>query len=171
MTNRVTPGDNTLNCLPCHGISKRSAPHIRAVNAMEAKMTTILKTFALVAVMATPTFAQTPLNQERHINDSLIAGQVGDTIRKTCPSISAKMFTVLAALNDLEDYARDKGYTEAEVKAFLKDKTEKARIKAAAKAYLAKAGAVEGDAESYCVAGRAEIEKGTLAGSLLRSWK
>lgn len=134
-------------------------------------MTTFLKTFALVAVMATPGFAQTPLNQEAHINESLVAGQVGDTIRKTCPSISAKMFTVLSKLNELEDYARDKGYTEAEVKAFLKDKTEKTRIKALAKDYLTAAGAVEGDAESYCAAGRAEIEKGTLAGSLLRSWK
>jgi predicted transcriptional regulator len=78
---------------------------------------------------------------------------------------------LLSKLNDLEDYARDKGYTEADVKAFLKDKTEKTRIKASAKTYLANAGAVDGDAESYCTVGRAEIEKGTLAGSLLRSWK
>ena len=135
-------------------------------------MTSMIKSLTLVAVMAaTPALAQVPLNQESHINEALVAGQVGDTIRKTCPSISAKMFTVLAALNDLEDYARDKGYTEAEVKAFLKDKTEKARIKALAKAYLTKAGAVDGDAESFCTAGRAEIAKGTLAGSLLRSWK
>ena len=81
------------------------------------------------------------------------------------------MFVVLGELNALEDYARDQGYTEAEVKAFLKDKTEKARIKAAAATYLKKAGAVDGDAETYCVVGRAEIAKGTLAGSLLRSWK
>ncbi len=134
-------------------------------------MTTMFKTFALVAALATPSFAQTPLNQEPHINASLVAGQVGDTIRKTCPSISAKMFTVLSKLNDLEDYARDKGYTEAEVKAFLKNSSEKARIKALAKDYLQAAGAVEGDTESYCTVGRAEIEKGTLAGSLLRSWK
>lgn len=134
-------------------------------------MTTFIRSFVLVALLATPGFAQTPLNQEAHINDSLIAAQVADTIRKTCPSISAKMFTVLSKLNDLEDYARDKGYTEADVKAFLKDKTEKTRIKASAKTYLANAGAVDGDAESYCTVGRAEIEKGTLAGSLLRSWK
>jgi Family of unknown function (DUF5333) len=143
---------------------------------MEAKMTTlnmttILKTFALVAAMAAPAYAQTPLNQEAHINASLVAGQVGDTIRKTCPSISARMFVVLGKLNALEDYARDKGYTEAEVKAFLKDGTEKARIKALAKDYLKTAGAVEGDAESYCKVGRDEIAKGTLAGSLLRSYE
>ena len=57
------------------------------------------------------------------------------------------------------------------VKAFLKDPVEKKRINDLAAAYLKKAGAVEGDAESYCVAGKAEIAKGTLAGSLLKSWK
>lgn len=134
-------------------------------------MSNLYLTAALITVIALPAAAQTPLNQEARINSTLIAGQVGDTIRKTCPSISARMFVVLGELNALEDYARDQGYTEADVKAFLKDKTEKARIKTAANAYLKKAGAVEGDVETYCVVGRAEIEKGTLAGSLLRSWK
>lgn len=134
-------------------------------------MSNLYLTAALITVIGLPAAAQTPLNQEARINSTLIAGQVGDTIRKTCPSISARMFVVLGELNALEDYARDQGYTEADVKAFLKDKIEKVRIKTAANAYLKKAGAVEGDVETYCVVGRAEIEKGTLAGSLLRSWK
>ncbi|MBP9950693.1 MAG: DUF5333 domain-containing protein [Cypionkella sp.] len=131
-----------------------------------------LKFLTLIAMLAaTPALALEPLNTEKHINDSLVAGRVGDVIRSTCPSISAKMFVVLQKLNDLESYARDKGYKEADVKAFLKDKTEKARIKGLAAAYLKAAGAVEGDAESYCKVGRDEIAKGTLAGTLLRSWK
>ena len=135
-------------------------------------MTKIFRSLTLVAVMAaSPALALEPLNKEAHINASLVAGQVGDVIRKTCPSISAKMFTVLGKLNALEDYAREKGYTEAEVKAFLKDKTEKKRIKALAMDYLTKAGAVEGNVESFCKVGRDEITKGTLAGSLLRSYK
>ena len=134
-------------------------------------MSKFILSAVFVALAVGTASAQTPLNQETRINSTLIAGQVGDTIRKTCPSISAKMFVVLAELNELENYARDQGYTEAEVKAFLKDKTEKARIKAAAAAYLKQAGAVEGDVETYCTVGRAEIDKGTLAGSLLRSWK
>ena len=131
-----------------------------------------LKILTLTAMLAaTPALALEPLNTEPHINDSLIAGRVGDVIRKTCPSISARMFTVLQKMNELESYARGKGYAEADVKAFLKDPVEKVRIKKAAEAYLAAAGAKEGDAESYCAAGRSEIAKGTLAGSLLRSWK
>ena len=52
-----------------------------------------------------------------------------------------------------------------EIRALLAEgeKAEKARINGLAVAYLKKAGAVEGDVESYCVAGRAEIAKGTMA--------
>lgn len=124
-----------------------------------------------LAALAVPALAKVPLNQNQHITDSLVAGRVADVIRSTCPSISARMFTALSGLEDLKQYAIDQGYTETEVKAFLKDKTEKARIKGLATDYLAKAGAVEGDVESYCVVGRDEIARKTLTGSLLRSWK
>ena len=168
----ATPlGDVTPNCAPRYGISRCLSRIMGPVNVLESKVSKLILSVCVAALLAVPAMAQTPLNKEARINSTLIAGQVGDTIRKTCPSISAKMFVVLGELNALEDYARGQGYSEAEVKAFLKDKTEKARIKAAAAAYLKQAGAVEGDAETYCTVGRAEIEKGTLAGSLLRSWK
>ena len=128
-------------------------------------------TLAAFAVLSAPAMAKVPLEDNQHITDSLMAGRVADVIRSTCPSISARMVTAYSKLEDLKKYAVDQGYTEAEVKAFLKDKSQKDRIKALAADYLAKAGAVEGDVESYCVAGRAEIHKGTLAGSMLRSWK
>jgi len=128
-------------------------------------------TLAAFAVLSAPAMAKVPLEDNQHITDSLMAGRVADVIRSTCPSISARMVTAYSKLEDLKKYAVDQGYTEAEVKAFLKDKSQKDRIKALAADYLAKAGAVEGDVESYCVVGRAEIDKGTLAGSMLRSWK
>jgi hypothetical protein len=134
-------------------------------------MKRIALSLTLAAVLAGPAFGLEPLSKESHINESLMAGRVADVIRNECSSISAKMFVVLSKLSELEDYARAKGYTEAEVKAFLKNKTEKTRIKGMAAAYLAKAGAVAGDEESYCKVGRDEIAKGTLAGSLIRSWK
>lgn len=126
---------------------------------------------ALLLGLTAPVLAREPLGEDDHIVHSLMSGRVADVIRSECGSISAKMFVVLAKLDELETYARGKGYTEAEVKAFLKDKTEKDRIKAMAADYLAKAGAVAGDEDSYCKVGRDEIAKGSLAGSLLRSWK
>lgn len=122
-----------------------------------------------LALIATPAFALDPINREPHINESLIAGRVGDVIRTTCPTISPRLMVVYSKLKELERYARDKGYSEADFQAFKNDGTEKNRMKAQAAAYLAQAGAVEGDVESYCRVGRAEIAKGSLIGEMLRS--
>jgi Family of unknown function (DUF5333) len=127
---------------------------------------------ALIAVTlyATTAAAQAtvPLAEEPHINEQLMAAAVGDVIRNTCPSISARMVTVYFKAKELEKYARDAGYQEDEVKLFLKNKAEKARIKGMAAEYMAANGVVEGDVESYCVLGRAEIRKDSLIGSLLK---
>lgn len=124
----------------------------------------------LAIALATPAFAgPIALPQETHINDELRAGAAGDILRRTCPSIKARMFVVWGRLYDLRDYALSKGYTEAEVKTFLDDDAQKARVKAEAMAYLAKAGAIPGAVASYCQVGRDEIAKNTPLGQLIRS--
>ncbi len=110
------------------------------------------------------------LADNAHIRDSLVAGRVADVLRNECGSLHARMILVLQKLEDLKQYAIAQGYTEAEVKAFLKDNKQKRKMKKEAAKYLAQAGAVEGDEASYCRVGKDEIAKGTLAGSLLWSW-
>jgi nucleotide-binding universal stress UspA family protein len=132
------------------------------------RLTLTLGVAAMLAA-ASPALAQVPLAEEAHINDSLRAGRIGDVIRNTCPTISARMFVVLMKIEDLKRYALDQGYSRDEVEEFIKNKDQKNRLKAEAAAYLAEAGAVEGDAESYCKVGRDEIAKGSLIGELLRS--
>lgn len=110
-----------------------------------------------------------PMAQNVHINDELRAGFAGDTLRKTCPTISARMLVVMDRLWGLKGYAEGQGYTEADYDAFRKDPAQRARLKAEAAAYLAKAGAKPGDVASYCRVGRDEIAKGTALGTLLRS--
>jgi hypothetical protein len=122
-----------------------------------------------LALLPMSASAQVPLAEEPHINEQLMAAAVGDAIRKTCPSISARMVTVYFKAKELEKYARNAGYQEAEVKAFLKDKTEKARIKSMAAEYMAANGVLKGNAATYCALGNAEIKKDSLIGSLLRS--
>lgn len=112
--------------------------------------------------------AAVPLNEEPHINTSLVAVAVGNAIRKTCPSISARMLVALSKGRELQNYALEKGYSKDEMDAFLDDKTEKARVKALAADYMAENGVIEGDVESYCMLGRAEIRKDSLVGSLLK---
>ena len=133
-------------------------------------MIRVLSPLLFTAILALPALAQPmPLAEEPHINEQLIAAQAGDILRKTCPTISARMFVVWGKAMALEDYARAAGYTEDEVNLFLKDKVQKARVKAAAMDYLTAAGVMEGDVESYCQAGRDEIAKQSLVGSLLWS--
>lgn len=110
-----------------------------------------------------------PLNEEPHINDSLISAAIGELIRRNCSSISPRYLVVFSKIRALESYARDKGYTEEEVEAFLDDKDEQKRVRRAAMSYLREQGVVKGDEASYCAAGRAEIDKGTLTGEMLWS--
>ncbi len=123
----------------------------------------------ILSLLSTPALALEPINLDPRINESLIAGRVGDVIRNTCPTMSARMIVVYSKLKELERYAREKGYSESDFKAFRNNPSEKDRMKAAAAAYLVQAGAVEGDAQSYCRVGRDEIAKGSLIGELLRS--
>lgn len=124
----------------------------------------------LIPLLGAPVLAAAkPLAQDAHITESLVAARAGDVIRKTCPTISARMFVVWRKSEDLKSYARGLGHSDAEITAFLKDKAEKKRIYQLADAFLKKAGAKANDAQSYCRVGEAEIARKTLLGSLLRS--
>jgi len=133
---------------------------------VKTTLATALTAFTLTTASAS---ALTPLPKEYHINFSLMSGVAADNIRKTCPSISARMIVAWSKLNGLKSYAIEKGYNETEVRAFLKDPKEKARVKGMAADYLKAQGVVEGDAESYCTVGREEIAKKSLIGQMLRA--
>ena len=124
---------------------------------------------ALFLVIAAPALALEPINKEKHINHTLLQGFIADRIDDNCDTISARKLRALSELNSLRSYALEKGYTTAEVKAFVTSKTEKARGKADAAAWLKAWGAVDGDQASYCRIGQDEIAKGSLIGQLLRS--
>lgn len=129
-----------------------------------------LRTFALAAAVlaAPPALALEPINKEPHINGILLQGFIADKIADTCPAMEPRKLRALGELNKLRDYALKKGYTAAEVRAFVTSKTEKARGKREAAEWLKKAGAREGDVAAHCKVGRDEIARGSLVGYLLR---
>lgn len=132
-------------------------------NALKA---TLAATFTLIAA---PAMALEPLSQERYINDRLIAARIADEIRRECPTIDARMVYAWSQARALREYARDKGYSDAQIDAFLDSRPDKDRIYAVADDYMARNGVVKGDAESYCRLGRDEIAKKTVTGSLLNA--
>lgn len=127
----------------------------------------LIATALTAAALATPAAALEPLAQERYVNDRLIAARVADRVRRECPSIDARMVRAWNQARALKRYAQEKGYSSAQIDAFLDSKQDKARIYAAAEDYLTRNGARQGDAESFCRIGRNEIASKSVAGSLL----
>ena len=126
---------------------------------------------ANLLLIAVPALAREPINTEKHINSVLLQGFIADQIADNCPSINGRRIRALNELIKLRDYALSKGYSSAEVKAFVENKTEKARGKAEAASWLKAKGAVQGKPQAYCAVGEAEIARKSLIGSLLRSTK
>lgn len=122
---------------------------------------------ATLALTATGAAALEPLAQEKYINDRLIAARIADRIRRECPSIEGRIVYAYMKARELKAYARKKGYSEAEIEAFLDSRADKDRIYAVAEDYMAGKGVTSGDAESYCRLGREEIARDTVTGSLL----
>jgi hypothetical protein len=113
--------------------------------------------------------ARPPLRDNKPINDQLFVAAVGDQIRKNCPSLEARMGLVYRRGLALYNYALGQGYTRKEISDYLESKPDNRAMQARANAYLEKRGVRQGDAESYCAAGRAEIAANSPIGELLRS--
>jgi hypothetical protein len=132
---------------------------------MKRLMLSLVFAFGATASMAK---ALPPLSQQSEINEGLLAVGIADEIRKQCASISPRYVKVLTFMSSLEDKARDLGYTDQQIKAYVTSKAEKAKMRAKGEAYLVDAGVKKGDAESYCTVGREEVAKRSLIGSFLR---
>ncbi len=122
--------------------------------------------FAGSAALATD---YTALRADSYIHDRLLGASIAYLIDEQCDSISARKLYALSQVLKMQSHAKSLGYSTKEIAAYVDSKDEQARFRAIAEPYLAEQGAVTGDAESYCVVGRAEIEKGTITGSLLRA--
>lgn len=133
-------------------------------------MTQILALILSILAVSTPATAASAqsLREDAHVTEMLVAAQVGDILRNTCPQVSARMFVVLPEMFALQSYAKSKGHDDAAIQAFLDSPDEKARIRALADAYLVQAGGVLGDVASYCAVARAEVAAGSVAGRLIR---
>lgn len=127
---------------------------------------------ALVAMslgLSTPAVAKTPLREVAEIDDGLFAVAVADEIRKQCDTISARMIRAFMYMNALERRAKELGYSQTEIKAYVKSPEEKARMRARGEAFLKANGVSYADPETFCTLGRTEIAKGTQIGQLLRA--
>ena len=122
---------------------------------------------AAALMAATPAAALEPLSREAYVNDRLVQARVADLVRRGCPSIDARLVRAFNEARALKRYARDKGYSEAQIDDFLDSREERARIYAQADRYMVERGVVNGEPQTFCRLGRDEIAQQTVAGSLL----
>ncbi|PHP29347.1 DUF5333 domain-containing protein [Limimaricola cinnabarinus] len=131
----------------------------------------IARTAALIlgfTIAAGATAALPALRDNAKIREGLISTAIAYEIGRKCDGIDSRWFTGIAYLNSLRNHAFELGYSREQVAAFIDNEAEKDRLEAEARARLRQKGGVEGDWESYCAVGRAEMAAGSQIGALLK---
>ncbi|MFT6674649.1 MAG: hypothetical protein ACJAVM_000832 [Sulfitobacter sp.] len=122
-----------------------------------------------LSLMAAPAMSKPPLRDMAVIDDALLDLGIADQIRKNCPSISARLLKAVTFVWDIKAQARALGYSEAEIDAYVDSDAEKDRMRARGGAFFKARGVDTSDPQSYCALGRAEIQKSSRIGSLLKA--
>lgn len=130
-----------------------------------------LRTLAILLFLpatAVPGWTQSGLEQDPTVRQGFYAIGLADEIRRSCPNISPRLVRAYSFLKSLETYARDAGYSQADIDALTDNDAAKDALREQIRADLADRGATEGDAAGFCAVGREEIARGTQAGRLLQ---
>lgn len=134
-------------------------------------MTPSLRLAALALILALPgaldAQGRPPLGEVEAITEGLIETAIAYEIGEVCDAIDGRRLQGIALLWSLNNEARRLGYSQDEIRAFVDDEDEKDRLEAIARERLRGMGAVEGQPETYCAVGRAEIAGESRIGSLL----
>ncbi|MEM7732342.1 MAG: DUF5333 domain-containing protein [Pseudomonadota bacterium] len=138
-------------------------------------MARLIQAFSIAAVCAATagTMTATPgwagMADEADINQGLVYIAAADKIRRECSSINGRLFKAQRYANGLRKIARDRGYSDADIDAYLDSKEERAKVRAQRNVYFESQGASNLDPVSLCTLGHAEIAGKTQIGYMLRA--
>lgn len=113
--------------------------------------------------------AHAGLRDEGDINAGLLAIAAADKIRRACDDVSGRLWVARNYLIGLKKIAASRGYTEAEIDAYVNDKANKAEMRKMRNAYFKSKGASNLDHDSLCRLGREEIAAKTQIGAFLKA--
>lgn len=128
-----------------------------------------------VTLAASPAMAVTQdevnatLRADAQVWGGLLALGIAHGISEICPSFEARTFSGRLFLLGLYNRARSLGYSRAQIRDFVEDDAEKARLRTEVLAHFARNGAREDAPDTVCALGRAEIAAGSLAGDYIRA--
>ncbi len=123
---------------------------------------------SLVMGIAGASAAQTPLQEDPTVRQGFYAIGLADKVRRNCPQMSPRLVRAYSFLKSLQAYARDAGYSDADIEALRENDAAKDALEREIDADLRARGALPGNSAGYCKVGREEIARGTQAGRLLK---
>lgn len=127
-----------------------------------------LMTAALIAASLAGAAQAAELKDEPEIRNGLLVVGMAYEISEKCGSIDARTLRGITTLLNLKSRARELGYSDDEIEAYIDNKPEKKRLEGIAREQLVQLGVTPGVEETYCTVGRDQIAKGTGVGRLLR---
>ena len=162
------PGQSGKNHLILHNTRECAAlgPFQTETKVMKFLIFSIIS--LLIAVPALSQ-AKPSLRDVPEIEDALFSVAIADEVRDYCGDISGRVLRAINVLQRAKNRANSLGYTDDEIRAYVKSKAEKARMRAKGEKFLARNGVHYDKPETFCAFGRAEIEKNSAIGALLRA--
>ena len=108
------------------------------------------------------------LRDEPTIDGPMLSVALAIEISDKCPSIDARKLKGLNYLWGLKTAAKKLGYSDADIKAYIDNRTKKTRIRKLGEAYVRSKGLNPASTSDLCTLGANEIVANTLTGSFLR---
>ena len=128
-----------------------------------------MRTIALAAALcALTTPALADLSGEADIRERLLVVGEAEALVKGCGPVRERRAAGIQYLWATANMALARGYSRAEIEAYVEDDSEKERLRAIARQRVAAKGAVAGDEASHCRLAQVEMARGSAVGRLLR---
>lgn len=127
-----------------------------------------LLTLAIFVALAAPAEARVKLQDDKTIEDGLQVVAIAKLLYRGCDNITPRRIKAFSFARSLQSRARDLGYSDAEIDAYLDSDTDKARVKGKARAYLKARGVDFKTSAKLCSVGATEIRAETSVGQFLR---
>ena len=125
---------------------------------------------SVLAVSATAGEARPSLRDVPEIENPLFAVAVASEVADSCSHrLAPRTLKGLNQLYQIRSRANALGYSDSEIKAYIKSDQEKSRMRAKGERLLTQEGVKLDQPETFCAYGLAEIEKNSAIGVLLRA--
>lgn len=115
--------------------------------------------------------AKPPLREVKEIDQNMLWVAIAIEVSDECKTIKPRTAKGLSYLWGLKSKASKLGYSDDEIRAYIESDAEEKRIRSLGEAYIRAAGFDPKTKAGLCAFGEAEIARGSIIGSFLRSTK